>query len=254
MREQVKKNIWRNTKKFQCSKCRAKISPTAGTIFNKSDTPLTLWFQAILIFSNAKSGISSKQLADQLEVTYKCAWRILSLIRRSLHQAGKISGIVESDQAYFGGKFTVRGDNRRWQQGRNRKALVIGAIERDGEARARMIGHPGSLSTQGFIRINVKEGSKLYTDSAPAFQCLEQDYNRHKVDHSKKEYVRGNIHVNNVETFWSHVKRSMRGTFKSVSKQHFQSYLDAFVWHRNNRHNGRERFASLLDALLQPVG
>lgn len=80
------KNGDRKVRTFQCSKCRAKISPTKGTIFHKSDTPLTLWFHAIMVFSNAKSGISAKQLQRELEVTYKCAWRMLNLIRKALTQ------------------------------------------------------------------------------------------------------------------------------------------------------------------------
>ena len=91
-------------RQFQCSKCRYQIAPTANTLFHKSDTPLTLWFKAILTFSNAKSGISAKEMERQLEVTYKTAWRMLHLIRKALEQDGKLSGDVEMDTAYFGGK------------------------------------------------------------------------------------------------------------------------------------------------------
>ena len=88
-------------RQYQCSKCRFHIAPTASTLFHKSDTPLTLWFGAILAFSNAKSGISAKELERQLEVTYKTAWRMLHLIRKALKQEGKLSGDVEMDTAYF---------------------------------------------------------------------------------------------------------------------------------------------------------
>ena len=93
-------------KKFQCSRCRFQIAPTAGTIFAKSDTPLTLWFHALLVFSNAKSGVSAKELQRQLEVTYKCAWRMLKLIQQALVQkGGKLTGKVEMDETYMGGRF-----------------------------------------------------------------------------------------------------------------------------------------------------
>src|SRR6266542_4315547 len=91
-------SLLKGRKKFQCGKCRYQIAPTAGTIFEKSSTPLTLWFHAVMVFSNAKSGVSSKQLERELEVTYKCAWRILHTIRTSLSQSiRKLSGIVETD-------------------------------------------------------------------------------------------------------------------------------------------------------------
>lgn|SRR3990167_2863253 len=91
-------------RQFQCSKCRFQIAPTAGTIFAKSDTPLTLWFHALLIFSNAKSGVSAKYLQRELEVTYKCAWRMLKLIRQALNQKGsKLTGKVEMDETYMSG-------------------------------------------------------------------------------------------------------------------------------------------------------
>src|SRR5271168_51302 len=92
-------------KQYQCSKCRFQIAPASTTIFNKSDTPLSLWFHAIFIFSNAKSGISAKEMERQLGVTYKCAWRILSLIRKALKQdSRKLKGDVEIDTGYFGGR------------------------------------------------------------------------------------------------------------------------------------------------------
>src|SRR3989344_7926743 len=92
-------------KQFQCSKCRYQIAPASNTIFHKSDTPLSSWFHAIWIFSNAKSGISAKELERQLGVTYKCAWRILSFIRKALKQDDSpLKGVIETDIGYFGGK------------------------------------------------------------------------------------------------------------------------------------------------------
>lgn len=96
-------------KQYQCSMCRHQIAPMVGTLFEKSPTPLSLWFQAVLIFSNAKSGISAKELSRQLEVTYKCGWRILSQIRKALKQSGKLSGMVEVDAGVVGG------DRKEWQ-------------------------------------------------------------------------------------------------------------------------------------------
>lgn len=89
------------------------------------------------------------------------------------------------------------------------------------------------------------------TDESNRYNKANVRYNRQTVNHSKKEYVRGDVHVNSVEWFWKHVKASIRGTYKSISQEQLQSYLDQFVWHWNNRHNDRRRFASLLSAVVQ---
>lgn len=97
-------------KQYQCSKCRFQIAPTAGTIFHKSDTPLTTWFYALFVLSNAKSGISAKELERQIGVTYKCAYRMLKQIREALTQdSDKLDGDVEMDTGFFGGKTATKG-------------------------------------------------------------------------------------------------------------------------------------------------
>lgn len=241
-------------RKFQCSKCRFKISPTAGTIFNKSDTPLVLWFHALLVFSNAKSGMSASALQRDLETTYKTAWRMLTLIRKALKQSGdKLSGDVEMDTGYFGGVFKTGTYNKRQKEAMAAKSVVIAAIQRKGEARALVVPDSKSNTHTQFVLDNVDIDTRLITDKSRNYHQIGQGYERHTVNHKKGEYVRGDIYVNNVESFWAHVKRSIKGTHKAVSKQHLQEYLDGFVWHYNNRYNDRERFYALLGTLLQPV-
>lgn len=239
-------------RQFQCSKCRFQIAPTAGTIFYKSDTPLSLWFHAIYLFSNAKSGLSAKQLERDLNVTYKTAWRMLSLIRKSLKQDGdKLKGDVETDGAFFGGKGNAGENNKNLGRVMENKSVVLAVIERGGETRAEVAKSMGSFAIQDFIEKHVeKENTRLMTDKSQSYERVARGYDRLIVNHSIGEYVRGDVHVNSVETFWSHVKRSIKGTHKVISKKYLQSYLNGFVFHRNNRHNDRERFASLLGVLL----
>lgn len=227
----------RGRKQFQCSKCRYQIAPMAGTIFEKSTTPLTLWFFAIFIFSNAKSGISAKEMERQLNVTYKTAWRMLKLIRKSLKQKRTLlKGNVEMDEGFFRGS----------------KIKVLAAVERGGQIRAKKVGAINLKNIDHFLRYNIEPTkSFLMTDASPRYNNVARWYDRYSVNHSKKEFVRGSIHTNTVDAFWSHLKRSMTGTYKSVSKQHFQSYLDQFVFLRNNRHNDRKRFGVLLGMVLQ---
>lgn len=239
-------------KKFQCSKCRFQIAPTAGTIFHKSSTPLTLWFHAIMVFSNAKSGISSKQLERHLAVTYKCAWRILVLIRNALQQFGRrLKGDVETDGAYFGGRKKAGKDNKYLSQAFQAKTVVLGALKRGGNLRASVVPNMKGLVVKDFIEKNVEKfGTRLLTDGSRNFERVEKMYDRHMVDHHRHEYVRGDIHVNSLENFWSHAKRSITGTHKTISKKHAQLYLDGFVFHYNNRHSDRKRFLTLLEIVL----
>lgn len=237
---------------FQCSKCRNKISPTKDTIFDHSPTPLTLWFKAILVFSNAKSGVSAKHMQSQLEVTYKCAYRILSQIRKALKQSDTpLKGIVETDAAFFGGHYKSGKDNKYQKQAMAAKTKVMIAVERNGDIRAKVKPSVTAEESENFVKSHIEPKSILMTDATNTMKRLESEYERHSVNHSKKEYVRGIVYTNTVDSWISHVKRSIKGTFKSVSKEKLQEYLDAFVFLRNNRHSDKARFAALLGMLLR---
>lgn len=237
---------------FQCSRCRFQISPTAGTIFHKSSTPLSLWFHAIMVFSNAKSGISAKLLERHLAVTYKCAWRMLALIRKALPQESRrLKGDVETDGAYFGGRKKAGKDNEYLSQAFQAKSVVLGALQRGGDMRALVVPNMKRPTMTNFMEQNVEKiGTRLLTDKSGHLRPIEKMYHRYSVDHHRGEYVRGDIHVNSMENFWSHTKRSITGTYKAISKKHTQSYLDGFVFHYNNRHNDRRRFLTLLEILI----
>lgn len=239
-------------KQFQCSKCRYQIAPMAETIFEKTSTPLTLWFHAIFIFSNAKSGISAKEMERQLGVTYKTAWRILTLIRKSLTQNfTMLKGDVEVDEAYFGGKGDGGKYNENYREVMKQKSIVHGAVERGGEMHAEVTKNSSAQTASSFLLRHVHpEGTRLLTDKNNRYKNAAGEYTRESVNHSMKEYVRGDVHTNNIESFWSHIKRSIKGTHKAISKKYLQAYVDGFVWHYNNRRNDRKRFDALLGALL----
>ena len=238
-------------KQYQCSKCRFQVAPTAGTLFHKSDTPLTLWFHAIFVFSNAKSGISAKEMERQLGVTYKTAWRMLKLIREALGQDDtKLGGDVEMDSALFGGKGDAGKNNEKLSQVIARKSVVLAAIERGGNMKASVIPNNGAMAHGAFLEMNVHTSARLITDSTGVLKNVTKGYDRHMVDHHLFEYVRGDIHINNVESFWAHAKRSIKGTHKVISKKYLQAYLDGFVFHYNNRHSDKERFVALFGEIL----
>jgi transposase len=239
-------------RQFYCSKCRFQIAPTANTIFHKSDTPLTLWFKAILAFSNAKSGVSAKYMERELEVTYKTAWRMLNLIRKALEQPNdKLQGDVEMDAAYLGGRKRAGAYNENLSEAIADKAVLMGAVNRQGEVRVFVVPDSTAATHGSFLVATVEpKDTRLMTDSSNRYNKVAVGYNRFVVNHSDGEYVRGDVYTNTIEGFWSHLKRSITGTHKVVSKKHLQSYLNAFAFHYNNRHSDRERFAVLLDTIL----
>lgn len=207
------------------------IHPLAGTIFAKSSTPLTLWFHAIFLFSSSKNGVSAKELQRQLGVTYKCAWRMAHEIRKLMQQGDlRLTGVVEADETYMGGK--QKGGKR--GRGTNRP-IVIGAVERGGSVKATHVkkAHASILATHTLK--HVEGGTKLMTDDNPAYNWLDRHYDRSIINHRSKVYVRGDIYTNTIEGFWSQLKRSIRGTYHSVSRQHLQSYVDEFAYRYNHR-------------------
>lgn len=241
-------------KQYQCSKCRYQIAPTAGTIFHKSATPLTDWLHAIWVFSNAKSGLSAKELERQLGVTYKCAWRMLKNIRSALAQSSdKLSGDVEMDTGYFGGKGNAGKDNVGLGKVMKNKGVVMAVVERGGAIKAEVVEDSTALTHGEFLERNIEHGSRLLTDSTKVLNLVSSNYNREKVNHSKKEWARGDVYIANVERFFGHAKRSIKGTHKAISRKYLQSYLDGFVFHYNNRHSDTERFSALLGIVLRPA-
>lgn len=235
-------------KQYQCSKCRFQIAPTAGTIFHKSDTPLTVWFYALFVFSNAKSGISAKELERQIGVTYKCAYRMLKQIREALSQdSDKLDGDVEMDTGFIGGKSATKGKGS--AKAHAHKNSVMTAIERGGRMKAMVMPSIGKEAHVAFLNQNVAKTARLLTDGAPVYK--NAGYQNEQVIHSKKEYARGDVHINTVESFFGHVKRSINGTFKTVSGEQLQAYLDSFVFHYNNRHSDTDRFVVLIGAVLR---
>ncbi len=193
------------------------IYPMAGTIFQDSSTPLTLWFHAIYLFSVSKNGVSAKELQRQLGVTYKTAYRIAKQIRSLMVQdSDKLSGIVEIDETFIA------------------KTPVVGALERGGKVRVKVVERVTGGAIAGHTLKNVSVGSKLMTDKNQAYKWLDRHYNRESVNHSK-EYVRGETHTNTIDSFWNTVKRSISGTHTFVSKKHLQSYLDYFAFQRECR-------------------
>lgn len=220
-------------KSYAC-KCGYQVSPTEGTIFHKSSTPLTLWFHAIFLMSQSKNGVAAKELERQLGVTYKCAWRMAKQIRLLMSDDdGPLGGneIVELDETYVGGK--AKGKRGR---GAAKKTPVFGAVERDGKIKTKVVLNVRKLTLMPLIKDMVADNSVIVTDESNSYNDVKNIGHLHEsINHSKGQYVDGDVHTNTIEGFWSQFKRSVHGTYHSVSKKHLQLYLDEFSFRYSHR-------------------
>jgi transposase-like protein/ribosomal protein L24E len=231
---------------YSCEFCGMGIAPTCGTIFHKSDTPLRSWFHAIFLMASTKTGISAKQLQRELGVTYKTAWRMFNQVRKLMAEdVNPLTGQVEVDETYIGGK---RAGKR--GRGASGKTIVMGMVERKGNAIARVVPDVKSRTLLPMIEAKVARANKtvVFTDELPSYNHIERlGYSHEIVQHSAKQYVRGVAHVNTVESLWSTIKRGIDGVNHSVSPLYLQSYLDSYVFRYNHRKDEQPMFLALLD-------
>ena len=218
-------------KKYNCA-CGYQISPTANTIFHKSDTKLTDWFFAIYLESQAKNGVSAKELQRHIGCTYKTAWRIGHKIKSLMKENnGMLSGIVEADETYVGGKTFSANRHKN-------KGIVMAMVQRKGKVITKQVPDSSTASLLGTIKENVKIGTRIITDDNSAYKpnkVMRMGMLHDRINHSKREYVKGDIYTNTVEGFFSQFKRSIDGTYHSVSLKHLQAYADQFAFHYNHR-------------------
>ena len=234
---------------YACAWCGTQISPTAGTIFHKSETSLKSWFFAMFLMSSSKNGVAAKELERQLGVTYKTAHRMGHKIRQLMQSGGgMLSGIVEADETYIGGKISNMHKNKRPQirAGLNDKTPVIGILERGGNIQAKVVSQVKRETLLPNIIGNVEKGSFVCTDENFSYRGLHKaGFIHNTVQHQKRQYVFGHAHTNSIEGFWSQLKRSINGTFHHVSKQHLQKYVNEFVYRYNLRRAENPIFADL---------
>jgi len=237
-------------KVYGCEWCGHQISPTAGTVFHKSSTPLSIWFYTIYQMAQTRGGISAKQIQRETGVTYKTAWRMCNLIRARLDEDNNpFGGKVEVDESYFGGK--RRGKRGRGAEG---KTPVVGVVERKGKLKAVSVPDTKSQTVLPIVEDNVVKGSQIYTDEYPIYNRLSRKgYLHDKVLHSHNIYVMGDVHTNTVEGFWSLVKNGIRGVFHSVSAQHLQHYLNEYAFRYNHRDDTTPIFWSFLRRMAIPI-
>src|ERR1700730_11191278 len=249
-----------------------RFSVISRTIFQDTKIKLNLWFKVGYMMLTSKKGVSALQIhrimfGEKSTHDYHTSWFICMRWRGAMagNMSQPLQGIVEADETYVGGKDRNRHWNKKSAQVRARigelplgqekfgygKVGVIGAIERKGNVVARVIGSQDAPTLSGFVRKVVsKKVSLVVTDENQDYNYLGRDIRHESVGHSKNEWVRGEVHTNNIESFWSLIKRGVIGQYHHVSKKYLPFYLNEFSYRFNNRKNG-EIFGDLITTCSQ---
>lgn len=231
---------------YQCLECDHQFSATSGTLFHDSHLPLHKWFLAVALVCNTKKGLSAKQMERDLGVSYRTAWYLCHRIRKAMEEGElpKFTGIVEADETYVGGRYDRRRKRQPWE-----KTPVMGIIQRNGRVEAFRIPTPSKTVLVGKIRDRISpEAEMVVTDQLSAYKSVGKTHRHEVIDHIR-EWVRGNVHTNSIENFWSLFKRGVIGSFHKVSAKHLSRYLAEFTYRFNYR-EADDLFSMTLMCLL----
>jgi len=238
--ERVSYNGNRRTWKCSTHHPKREFSIKVGTIFEDSPISLDKWLAATWMLTNCKNGISSYEVGRALSVTQKSAWFMMHRIRLALQDEsfGKLSGEVEVDETFIGGKARNMHLDKRERRitgtGGKDKTPVLGMLERGGKVRTIVVPSRRKGPLQKEVRNHVAAESALYTDALHSYDGLSQEYGHKVIDHAEK-YVDGKVHTNGLENFWSLLKRGINGTYVSVEPFHLFRYLDEQSFRYNFR-------------------
>ncbi len=253
---------------YQCNACRQQFTVTVKTIFERSKVPLNKWLAATYMMSTSKKGVSAHQIHRSIGVTYKTAWFMMHRIREAMGEDNSTSGplggegkTVEADETYIGkrdvphvspqrkGRPYLKGGKR----GGYQKRTVVALVERGGSVRSFHVRVATKKQVRDILVKNASRKSKLYTDQSGLYTATGEEYAKHEtVNHSKKEYVRGEVHTNTIENVFSVFKRGMTGVYQHCGEGHLFRYLREFDFRYNRRAalgwNDQKRHAALLKA------
>lgn len=239
---------------------KRQFSVKVGTIFEDSAIGLDKWLAAIWMIANAKNGVSSYEVARGLGVTQKTAWFMMHRIRLAMGvDNGKFSGTVEADETFIGGKAINMHKSKREKTIKGRgtigKVAVMGLLERHGlddkpsKVQTKILADTSRETILPAVRQSVEAGSNLVTDALSPYDDLNAEYVHEVIDHAEA-YVRGHVHTNGIENFWSLLKRAIKGTYVSVEPFHLVRYLDEQTFRFNTRKtNDANRFESVVNGI-----
>jgi transposase len=242
---------------YACARCGNHFYPTAGTIFHKTRTPLTSWFHAIYIMSSNKSGTSARQIERELGITYKTAWRMMHQIRSMMGNLDEeLSDEVEVDESYIHPDVRKRSSAKRkyGRNGRDIGQILFGAVQRNGSVKVWHVKSSGTRVLRPIILTSVKEGSVIHSDGYGSYKTLQHyGYDHRTTNHSAFEFYTPESYTQNIENFWSHLKRGIKGVYRHVNPGYLQLYANEFAWRYNHRQHKVLFWHLLTDVIAPPV-
>jgi transposase-like protein len=222
---------------YFCGHCRSQYTVTVGSVFERSKVPLHKWVLATHLLCSSKKGMSSHQLHRTLGVTYKTAWFMSHRIREAMNiepegQLGGDGGPVEVDETFWGNV----GKHKPGARGGHHKMKVVSLVERDGNKRSYHVPNVSPKTLRPILNAQIAAKARLMTDDFGAYKKIGPDFASHEVvNHTAKEYARGDVTTNTVESSFALLKRGLVGTFHHVGEQHLQRYVNEFDFRWNTR-------------------
>jgi transposase-like protein len=222
---------------WRCRACKGQFTVTKGTVFEDSHVPLTKWLLALYLLASSKKGMSAHQIHRMLGVKYQTAWFMMHRLRYAMSTGplgDKLRGVIELDETFIGGR---RKNARGRVPSEKRKAMVVALVERDGRARAFPMPRIDAENFHKIVKTHVDPFAKsLMTDESTVYtKPARAKYEHETVTHGRGEYVRGNVHTNTVEGFFSLLKRGIIGTFHHIGTEHLEKYANEFAFRYSYR-------------------
>lgn len=227
---------------YKCGDCDQQFTVTVGTVFESSKVPLHKWMSAVHLMCSSKKGISSKQIERMLGVSYKTAWFMTHRIREAMRDGspGLLGGsgvTVEVDETFIGRDKTIKPKHSKKGRGYHHKQKVLSLVERGGKVRSTHVPAVNAATLKPILKQQLNSESRVMTDEAAQYTMTREPMfeNHEYVSHGIGEYVRGDVHTNTIEGYFSIFKRGMNGVYQHCSEQHLKRYLCEFDFRYNHR-------------------